>query len=474
MKLKKNNSSEFFLVLLCLIFVSCSHAQTEESIEEANRYPAVSDEEVQTDTPVQLDDIAGDKNLTGKRPWRPPNYAAQENIMGYSKDAFDIPKGLEKNVQFWTDIYTKYTTDQGVLHDAEKIDLIYREIDFTAISARGDLDRFQKERAKQKVLIQAKKQIVGMLKKLETVTDPSELTLEEKKVWDAFKDDPSPKKFKLAQGKNRLRFQLGQRDRVIQGIFFSGRYLEDFERIFREQGLPIELTRLVFVESSFNVMARSKVGASGLWQIMPYTTKGFMKSHPAVDLRNHPIEATVLSAKLLRNNYRMLKAWPLAVTGYNHGPAGVLKMTKKYKSRDLGDLIQNVVSRKSFGFASRNFYASFLAVLRIEAEAPKYFGQVLWSEPFSQVNLKTVIPLSYADILRWFDGDDEKAQIFNPHINRVARQGKMDLPKGVVFSVMKEKEELVRAEFSDLQKLKEARSQRLTAPTSVNGKTATN
>jgi hypothetical protein len=85
-----------------------------------------------------------------------------------------------------------------------------------------------------------------------------------------------------------------------------------------------------------------------------------------------------------------------------------------------------------------------------------------------------VIPLSYADILRWFDGDDEKAQIFNPHINRVARQGKMDLPKGVVFSVMKEKEELVRAEFSDLQKLKEARSQRLTAPTSVNGKTATN
>jgi membrane-bound lytic murein transglycosylase D len=393
--------------------------------------------------------------------------------MGYSKEAFDIPQGLEKNVQFWTDVYTKYTTDQGVLHDAEKIDLIYKEIDFTAISSRGDLDRFQKERAKQKVLIQAKKQIVGMLKKLETVTDPSELTPAEKKVWDAFKEDSTPKKFKVAQGKNRLRFQLGQRDRVIQGIFFSGRYLEEFEKIFRDQGLPMELTRLIFVESSFNVMARSKVGASGLWQIMPYTTKGFMKSHPAIDLRNHPTEATILAAKLLRNNYRMLNSWPLALTGYNHGPAGVLKMTKKYKTRDLGELVQNVVSRKSFGFASRNFYASFLAVLKIEAEAPKHFGQVLWSEPFNQMHLKTVVPISYVDVLRWFDGDDEKAQIFNPHINRNARQGKVEIPKGIIVSVMKEKEDLVKAEIFDSNRLKEARNQRLTAPTSVNNKTAT-
>jgi membrane-bound lytic murein transglycosylase D len=450
-------------------FIACSHAQStapEPSAVDAadTRYPAVSDEEVPDDTPVQFEEIAGNQSLTGKRPWRPPNYASQENSMGYSKEVFDIPKGLETNVKFWTDIYTKYTTDQGVLHDSEHIDLIYKEIDFRSISSRGDLDIYQKERAKIKILKEAKKQIISMLKKLEEIKDPSELNEEEKRIWEAFKNEETPKKFKVAQGKNRLRFQLGQRDRVIQGIFFSGRYLEEFETIFREQGIPIELTRIAFVESSFNVMARSKVGASGIWQIMPYTAKGFMKKDPAFDLRNHPIEATKLAAKLFRNNYNMLKAWPLAVTGYNHGPAGVLRLTKRYKTRELGELVENVSSSKSFGFASRNFYASFLAILKIEAEAPKYFGQVQWSELLNQVNLKTEFPIKYADLLRWFDGSDEKLQIYNPHINKIARTGKKDIPAGVVVSVMKDKEEIVKAELTDAQKIKEARNQQVSAP----------
>jgi membrane-bound lytic murein transglycosylase D len=211
-------------------------------------------------------------------------------------------------------------------------------------------------------------------------------------------------------------------------------------------------------------MARSKVGASGIWQIMPYTAKGFMKKDPAFDLRNHPIEATKLAAKLFRNNYNMLKAWPLAVTGYNHGPAGVLRLTKRYKTRELGELVENVSSSKSFGFASRNFYASFLAILKIEAEAPKYFGQVQWSELLNQVNLKTEFPIKYADLLRWFDGSDEKLQIYNPHINKIARTGKKDIPAGVVVSVMKDKEEIVKAELTDAQKIKEARNQQVSAP----------
>ena len=464
-----NKILKFVLIFVVMDgFIACSHAQsnpTEKGTEAADgRYPSVSDDEVPVDTPVQFEEIAGNQSLTGKRPWRPPYYANQENSMGYSKEAFETPKGLEINVKFWSDIYTKYTTDQGVLHDAEHIDLIYKEIDFRAISARSDLDIYQKERAKINVLKDAKKQVIAMLKKLEEVKDPADLNDEEKRIWEAFKKEETPKKFKLAQNKNRLRFQLGQRDRVIQGIFFSGRYLEEFETIFREQGLPIELTRIAFVESSFNVLARSKVGASGIWQIMPYTTKGFFKKDPAVDLRNHPFEATKLAAKLFRNNYNMLKAWPLAVTGYNHGPAGVLRLTKRYKTRELGELVDNVSSSKSFGFASRNFYASFLAILRIEAEAPKYFGQVQWSELLNQVNLKTEFPIKYADLLRWFDGNDEKLQIYNPHINKVARTGSKEIPRGIVVSVMKDKEEIVKAELSDSQKIKEARNQQVSAP----------
>ena len=71
--------------------------------------------------------------------------------------------------------------------------------------------------------------------------------------------------------RDRIRSQLGQKERFQQGIVWAGRYLHQMEEIFRGEGVPIEITRLPFVESSFNLMARSKVGASGIWQFMRST-----------------------------------------------------------------------------------------------------------------------------------------------------------------------------------------------------------
>ncbi|MFN7729524.1 MAG: lytic transglycosylase domain-containing protein [Bdellovibrio sp.] len=397
-----------------------------------------------TDTPVTHQSIEGDQSLTTSRPWRSPEYANQTAQLGWNETAFAVPKGLETQVNFWIDIYSRYTTDQGVLHDSEYIDLVYDVLDFTYISSRSDLDGFQKERMKIKIVNNAKKRVVDMLKRFETLTDATTLAENEKRVWDYFVKVEGKKKFKEAAGKTRLRFQLGQRDRIVQGIFFSGRYLEEFERIFRDAGLPIELTRLVFVESSFNVLARSKVGASGLWQIMRYTGKPYMMINDAIDKRNHPTEATKLAARLFRNNYQMLQTWPLAVTGYNHGPSGVLRLTKLYKSRDLVDLTQDNGSKKRLGFASRNFYASFLAILEVEKNAPKYFGTVQWSNSLNSTGLVLPRALPYTTLLDWFDGDDHKAQIFNPHITSQTRKGKSLLPKGAVISVPQNKEGEVR------------------------------
>lgn len=414
---------------------------------------------IDDDTPVSFEEIAGDRSLTSARPWRAPDFSKQEGALGYTDSAFAVPKGLERNFKFWVDIYTKYSTDQGVLHDSENIDMIYKVVDFTPVSQRTDINSFQKERLRIRMVKEEKKKIIDMLERFQQLEDPTTLNESERKFYDTLLASDGPKKFRDAAGKNRLRFQLGQRDRMIQGIFFSGRYIEEFEKIFREAGLPIELTRLVFVESSFNVLARSKVGASGLWQIMPYTMKPYMKRDPAIDLRNHPIEATKLAAKLMRNNYKMLNVWPLAVTGYNHGPTGVLKLTRRYKSRELGELVENVNSRKSFGFASRNFYASFLAALEVESKAPQYFGAVTWSQPLNSVDLKTQFPITYKDVLRWFDGDDMRAQIFNPHLTPAARKQNKNIPGKVVISVPRAKEEVVKIELGSESKLKEARAE---------------
>jgi membrane-bound lytic murein transglycosylase D len=182
--------------------------------------------------------------------------------------------------------------------------------------------------------------------------------------------------------------------------------------------------------------------------------KGFMKRDPAIDLRNHPMEATKLAAKLLKINYGMLQSWPLALTGYNYGPTGVLRITKKFKTRDIGQLVQD----KRFGFASRNFYASFLAVLEVTNNAPKYLGAVSWSQTLDSVDVKLPLPIKYTDLLRWFDGDDLKTQIFNPHITRMARARGRAIPKNVVVSVAKTKLASVMKELESPESLRKAQA----------------
>lgn len=405
------------------------------------------------DTPVTHEEIAGDRNLTASRPWKAVDYTNQSGALGWTEATFGVPRGLELNYKFWIDIYTKYTTDQGVVHDSEYIDLIYEELDFTAIMMRTDINIYKKESLKSKQVKESKKRVVEMLKKFEGLKDSEGLSPEEKRIWDYFAKVDEKKKFKEAQDKNRLRFQLGQRDRVIQGIFFSGRYLEEFEKIFKEAGLPLELTRLPFVESSFNVLARSKVGASGLWQIMKYTGRGHLVINQSVDKRNYPAEAARLAAKLLKGNYKMLETWPLAVTGYNHGPTGVGRLTKLHKSKELGDLFPKG-AKKRLGFASRNFFASFVAILEVERNAPKYFGNVLWSQPLAQHEIKTPFEIKYKDVLRWFDGDDQKAQIYNPHITTVARRGKTKIPKNTIIAVPISKQDVVQNELADPKEFK--------------------
>lgn len=348
------------------------------------------------DTPVTHEEIMGASNPFGSRDWRSPDFAGQGFYVGYGSDAFKVPKGLEARVNFWKKIYTEYSTHQGVIHNAENIAEIYKTVDFSDLET-ANLTKRQIEKEKQKR--------VDSLKKI-ILLEKTNLTMAD------------------------LRFQLGQKDRIETAIFLSGRYIEDFEEIFRQNQLPIQLVRLVFVESSFNVLARSKVGASGLWQIMPSNARPHRMISSLVDKRNHPIEATKLAAKILRSNYGMLEDWSLAVTGYNHGPTGVAKMIKKYKTRDLGELIENVSSRKSFGFASRNFYASFLAILEVESNADKYFKNIKWSKRIPGEPLRIKHALPFEMLTKWFDDDILKLQIFNPHLNRKLISQTEPVPNG--------------------------------------------
>jgi membrane-bound lytic murein transglycosylase D len=146
-------------------------------------------------------------------------------------------------------------------------------------------------------------------------------------------------------------------------------------------GVPLELTRLTLVESSFNLNARSKVGASGVWQFMPKSGKEFLMidDRSAIDERLSPLKATVAAAKLLKRNRRILGHWALAVTSFNHGVRGLPRLDPEDAEfvhfSPLFDSCSKGRGKKHLGYASRNYYAEYLAVLHAEAYRHKFYGE---------------------------------------------------------------------------------------------------
>ncbi len=382
------------------------------------------------ETPVIMTDMDPLKQLSGDRPWVPPQYEGQDGALGYkSGETFSVPLGMQERVSFWIDIYTKYSTDQGLLHDSQYVHLVYEPVDFTDIMAQPDLNLHQKTRARKKRVDEAKKKIRERLLRLQKTTSPESLTGEDLRYWHLFSRVDGEKKFADAAGEGRLRFQLGQRDRFEQGIHYSGRYLSEMEKIFQEEHLPIELTRLPFVESSFNIKARSRVGASGIWQFMRYTGRQYLKMNAWVDERNEPLMATRAAARLLKFNYNFLDSWPLAITAYNHGPAGVKRLVQKFGTSDIVELLD--VRKGRFGFASANFYASFLAALTVEKNARAFFTHPIWMPSVKTEIYKLDRSLMINNLVQLFQNNEQKAREANPHLYTHVWKGKQKLRKGI-------------------------------------------
>ena len=192
--------------------------------------------------------------------------------------------------------------------------------------------------------------------------------------------------YDLNEEEGRVRSQRGVQERFLSGLRISGRYTTQMQKIFRAEGLPAELAFLPLVESSFNVRARSTVGAVGIWQFMPDTGKKFLRIDDTVDERKDPLASTRAAARLLRENYKLFGNWPLAITAYNHGTEGIFRGMNATGSQNLEDLIGRYQS-PTFGFASKNFYAEFLAAAEIAKDSEAYF-------PF----LRSLRPLTFREV----------------------------------------------------------------------------
>ena len=343
------------------------------------------------------------------------------------------PQALQPQVEFWTKIFGTYSEYQAVIHDAVYLDKVYAVLDFRPLLKKHSEATVRKLKAKRTE--QELKKIRAALRKLHKHGAKGRtLSAREKKIRALFRNVKERHKFRKAAAKGRLRSQSGIRERFHQSLRLSGRYLPRMEKIFRQKGLPVILTRLPLIESSFNIEAYSKAGAAGIWQFMPATGRLFLTINHVVDERRDPLIATRAAADLLKANYNKLKTWPLAVTAYNHGRAGMARAVRQVGTRDIVPIIRRYKSR-TFGFASRNFYAELLAAIEVEKNSEKYFGPII-RDPllrYDEVTLQHFVSLE--NLARAADTSTERLVALNPSFGRLIRNGTLHVPRGHLLRI---------------------------------------
>ncbi len=92
------------------------------------------------------------------------------------------------------------------------------------------------------------------------------------------------------------------------------------ERVLRSEGVPTELSALIWVETGYSVGSHSHAGAAGPWQFMSGTAR-FVNLHMAdrVDERYSWVASTRAASRYLDYLHGMFGDWQLALAAYNCG-----------------------------------------------------------------------------------------------------------------------------------------------------------
>lgn len=324
---------------------------------------------------------------------------------------------LATDIKFWKKIFAELSLDQYLIHDSQDLSIMYKIVAFdSSVSAR------KREKELQKV----KDEIKELLLKFHSGNfAESQLNAWERSVYQQFAGIKDRNKF--LEASKRIRTQQGIRENFMAGIKRSYAYLQYIEELFKKEGIPVELKYLPHVESSFDPAAKSHVGAAGMWQFMRSTGRLYMKVNRTKDERFDPIASTRAAARLLKYNYEELQDWALAITAYNHGLGSMRKAKRKFGSYMK---IRENYLRRSFGFASKNFYPEFLAVVEIADSIDHYFPG-LEKDPlivFQEIELPAAVSLPR--LAKKYRIDMNALTSLNPGFRRHIYNGAGNVPAG--------------------------------------------
>ncbi|MFD2788212.1 Membrane-bound lytic murein transglycosylase F [Arenibacter antarcticus] len=207
-------------------------------------------------------------------------------------------------------------------------------------------------------------------------------------------------------------FLTRRRGLMSRMLTVSQFYFPLFEQELDNQNVPLELKYLAIVESALNPRARSRVGATGLWQFMYGTGKMYdLDVNSYVDERSDPINSTKAASKYLKKLHTIFDDWDLALAAYNSGPGNVNKAIRRSGGYKNYWNIRRNLPRETAGYVP-----AFLATMYIFEYAKEHgFEQQLVDRPYFEtdtVHVKSMI--TFDQISELVDISVEELQVLNP------------------------------------------------------------
>ena len=330
---------------------------------------------------------------------------------------FPRPQSLQPAITFWTRVYTEVDSGSGYIHDSRNLAVIYETLTFKPTDSNR-----QQQRRIEEALKRYRDALLALAGGKRT-----QLTSTEKQALGAWGKTAAVKTLRAAA--DNLRFQRGQADRFREGLFRAGAWDRQIRAMLHELGVPEALAALPYVESSYHPSVRSSAGAAGLWQFTRFTGRRYLRIDHVVDERLDPLESTRAAARLLQYNHSILKSWPLAITAYNHGLSGMRRAVRDTGTDDIGTIVRDYDGRL-FGFASRNFYASFLAALDVSKDYRRYFGALTRrpADNLQRIELPAYFPAEA--LSKGFGVNTTTLQQLNPALQPAVWDGRKYVPKG--------------------------------------------
>ena len=248
------------------------------------------------------------------------------------------------------------------------------------------------------------------------VTDPALRELAEGDVRETTYDLPIEINDSVISFLDRYSKGSGRRTMEV-GLERMGLYRPMIERIFVEEGVPLDLIYLAQAESLFRPAALSRAKAKGMWQFISSRGKEYgLRQNWWIDERSDPEKSTRAAARHLGDLHDQFGDWYLAMAAYNSGPGRVRRAIERAGSSDFWLLAE----RRLLPRETRNYIPTILAMTIIGKNPVKYGFDVTPSEGIKSERVTVKSATDLRVIADYLDLPLEQIQELNPHVLRWA------------------------------------------------------